>query len=129
MLDRELADAYIDSMLTYKPTTIVEVEAGEETAIGSCASDMTLYIFDFETSCKDDKCHSVVIADSENHGIRVFVVMNLHADNLFINEDDNQEDQAGVVANMSGIIFPEGDDLDFQNALRIVEVVRTVTWS
>ena len=129
MLDRELADAYVDSMLTCKPTTIVEVDAKEETAIGSCDSAMTLYIFDFEISSKDEEFYSVVIADSENHGIRVFVLVNLHADNLFITEDDNEDEQAGVVASMSGIIFPEGDDLDFQNALRIIEVAQTFTWN
>lgn len=129
MLDRELAEHYFDFMLTYKPTRIVEVEAKRETAIGKCHSDMTLYIFDFETSSIDDKCHSVVIADSENHGIRVFVLMNLQADNLLPTGNDDLENQAEVVANLSGIKFPNGDEYDFQNALRIVESIRVVTWN
>ena len=123
MLDHKLADAYIDSMLTIKPN-VIEVDAREETAIGSCDSDMTLYIFRFENAFDSCDFHSVVIADSKNHGIRVFIVQDLHADNVLpVTEEENTS-----ICEPNPIQFPEGTEDDFKNALRIVNAIQVVTF-
>jgi len=123
MLKINHAEGLIDEMLTIKPN-IIEVEPLEQTAIGKCDSAMTLYIFDFEISSKDEKFYSVVIADSKNHGIRVFIVQDLHADNVL---PMTEEENTSECDDMS--FFPTGTIEDFQNALRIVEVVQIVTWN
>lgn len=132
MLDREIANDYIDYLLTQKPNSIVDVPSNKKTIIGSCDSDMRLYIFNFENTCEDEYRHSVIIADSENHGIQVFIVMGLTDGNLFEEtwkEGMNQESKLASIASPNHVIFPKGDELDFQNALRIVDAVRIVTWN
>ena len=123
MLKIENAEGLIDEMLTIS-ANVIEVEAMEQTAIGRCESAMNLYIFLLENA--NDCCdfHSVVIADSESHGIRVFIVQDLHADNVLpVTEEENTSK-----CEPNPIEFPEGTEDDFKNALRIVNAIQVVTF-
>ena len=123
MLEMKLAEGLIDEMLTIKPK-IIEVDPLEKTAIGKCDSKMNLYIFRLENAHDCCDFHSVVIADSESHGIRVFIVQDLHADNVLpVTEKEN----TSKCENMP-IQFPEGTEDDFKNALRIVNAIQVVTF-
>ena len=117
MLKMEQAEGLIDEMLT--------IEAMEQTAIGRCESAMNLYIILLENAYDCCDFHSVVIADSENHGIRVFIVQDLHADNVLpVTEDENTSK-----CQPNPVQFPNGTEEDFKNASRIVEATQVVTFN
>ena len=124
MLEIKEAEKLIDYFLTVEADRIVEVDPMEITAIGTCKSRMNLYVFSIAENIDSLVLFSIVIADSEKHGIRVFFVENLNADNLLpINEDENTSSLL-TYGNMI-IDFPKGNLNDFENAIRMVNGIRS----